>query len=423
MCIQNNRAAGLDGMVGRRWLKGGMALGLLLSLCAIAPSSWADSPGVTSTTIRVGANMPLEGDRKHNALLMKQGIETALATQTVQGRRVEFLAMNDFYDPAKALEVVKKLLDEGVFVMLGSYGTPTTKAIFPLLAENKVPVLGPYTGVTGPGDVLLFRASFANEVESVVDAALAAGVKSSEVCIYAQNDAFGMSGLKGVRTALAKQPDAASIVAKLDQIMNMPGNNPERDYIGPVGVYIRDTVSARPGYLSLKKWEADTGNRCRLVVNVAVYEAAATFMAYARYKGENWIFSTSSNSGGDKMRILLEAQGVTDGVLGTQVVPPMDSALPVVAEARKSLGKNMDFLSLEGYIVGKLFLTIANAIDGPLTRESFLKAARRQPYDLGGVKVDFTTSNQGSNFVLLMQLKAGSYVPVKPEELGSLFKQ
>lgn len=210
---------------GWRRLKGGMAFGLLLSLCATASWSWAQATGVTDKTIRVGANMPLEGDSKSNGLAMKQGIEAALSNQSVQGRRVEFVAINDFYEPAKSVEAAKKLIDQGIFLMLGGYGTPTTKAILPVLAENKVPAVGFYTGAafTGPGDVLNFRASYASEVEGAINAALAAGVKPTEVCAYVQNDAYGMSGIKGLRTALTKQPGTASIVAKLDQILDMPG--------------------------------------------------------------------------------------------------------------------------------------------------------------------------------------------------------
>ena len=114
--------------------------------------------GITDKTIRVGANMPLEGDRKTNALAFKRGIEAALAGQSVQGRRFEFITINDFYNPAKAVEATKQLIDQGIFLMLGGYGTPTAKAILPVLAENKVPAVGFYTGAafTGPGDVLNF---------------------------------------------------------------------------------------------------------------------------------------------------------------------------------------------------------------------------------------------------------------------------
>ncbi len=418
----SNVAAGMA--AGWQRLTGRMALGLLLVLFVVAPWAWAQAPGVTDKTVRVGANMPLEGDRKINALAFKRGIEAGLAGQSVQGRRFEFVVINDFYDPTKAIEAAKQLIDQGIFLMLGGYGTPSAKAILPVLAENKVPAVGFYTGAafTGPGEVLNFRASYAGEVESVVNAALAAGIKPTEVCMYAQNDALGVSGIKGMRTALAKQPNTASIVAKLDQILEMPGNNPARNNRGPVGFYQRDTVSAREGYGSLKKWEETNGSRCRLVAMIAVYDAAATFVAYASYKGESWIFSTTSNAAGNTMQSLFKEQGITDRVIATQIVPALDSTLPVVVEARKVLGHDLDQLSLEGYLVGRMFLATMQAIDGPLTRENFLKAARRQSYDIGGVKVDFTTDNQGSDFVQATYLRDGQFIPITLQELMALFK-
>jgi branched-chain amino acid transport system substrate-binding protein len=220
--------------------------------------------------------------------------------------------------------------------------------------------------------------------------------------------------------ALAKQPGTEQIVAKVDQILNMPGDNPERNGIGPVGVYQRDTVSAREGYQSLKKWEVASSNRCRLVATTAVYDPAVTFMGYARYKGESWIFSSPSPAAGKRLADLLRKNGVTDKVVATQIVPSPDASLPVVVEARKALGTYLNHVSLESYIVGKLFVTIMQAIEGPLTRESFLKAARRQPYDIGGVKVDFTTDNQGSDFVLLTALQGQDFVVIEPRALENV---
>ncbi len=409
-------------MANGRRLKGGVALGLLLGLCTAAPWSWAEEAGVTDKIIRIGATIPLEGDYKVYGLAMKQGMEAALVGQTVQKRAIEWIAINDFYDPGKAVEAANKLIGQGIFAMVNSFGSPTTRAVLPVLAESKVLAFGFYTGAafTGPGEVLNFRASYAKEVETVVNAALAAGVKPTEVCAYAQNDTYGMSGVKGFRAALAKQPGTEPIVAKVDQVLNAPGDNPERNGIGPVGVYQRDTVSARAGYQSLKQWEAASGNRCRLVATTAVYDPAAAFMGYARYKGEPWIFSSPSPAAGNRMQVLLKKQNITDKVIATQIVPSPDFTLPVVVEARKALGANLDYVSLESYIVGKLFMTIMQAIEGPLTRENFLKAARRQPYDIGGVKVDFTTDNQGSDFVLLTALQDKDFVVIEPHAIENI---
>lgn len=410
---------------GRRYRKNGMALGLLLCLCAVVPWSVAEEAGVSSKAIRIGATIPLEGDYRVYGAAIKQGMDAALAGQAVQKHAIEFDAVNDFYDPTKALAAAKQLIEKGIFAMVNSFGSPTTKAVLPLLAENKIPALGFYTGAafTGPGDILNVRADYTKEVETVIDAALAGGVKPTEVCAYVQNDAYGMSGVKGFRAAIAKQTGVEQLVAKLDQILNMTGENPERNGIGPVGVYQRDTTSARDGYLSLKKWETASGTHCRLVVTMAVYDPAAAFIGYANHnKSETWIFSSVSPASDKRLATLLRENSVTDKVIATQIVPAPESSLPVVVDARKALGGNLNYISLESYIVGKLFIAIMQAIDGPLTRENFLKAAHRQPYDIGGFKVDFTNGNQGSDFVQATYLRDGQFVAITPQELIALFK-
>lgn len=142
-----------------------LGIAAMLACCIATPWSWAQNSGITDKAIVLGSILPLEGDRKENGLAIKAGLEAALASQTVQGRRVKLLAQNDFYTPAKTVEAAKQLISQGIFLMLGNYGTPTATAILPLLAENKIPMLGPYTGavLTGPGEVLTVRASYAKK--------------------------------------------------------------------------------------------------------------------------------------------------------------------------------------------------------------------------------------------------------------------
>ncbi|MDV7402849.1 branched-chain amino acid ABC transporter substrate-binding protein, partial [Arthrospira platensis SPKY1] len=102
-------------------------------------------------------------------------------------------------------------------------------------------------------------------------------------------------------------------------------------------------------------------------------------MAYARYKDETWIFSSPSPTQRAKLTDMLKEYKITSKVIITQIVPALDSELPIVTEARAALGQGMDEYALEGYLVGRLFVTILQAMDGPLTRENFLKTARREP--------------------------------------------
>ncbi len=162
-------------------------LSLVLALCIAVPALATES-GVTEKTIRVGSTLALSGDYKVYGLEEKQGIEAALAGQTAHKRSIELDAFDDQYSPDKAVEGTKQLIDKGIFAMVASHGTAAAMKILPVLAEHKIPAFGFYNGAgfTAPGDILNFRATYSREVESVFDAALAAGLKPAEMCMYAQ---------------------------------------------------------------------------------------------------------------------------------------------------------------------------------------------------------------------------------------------
>ncbi|MEE4380096.1 MAG: ABC transporter substrate-binding protein [Candidatus Competibacteraceae bacterium] len=394
-------------------------------LLIIAINSSLAQEGVTDKTIRIGGVMDLEGASSGLGQGMKAGIEAAFKGEKVQNREIEFLTLNDSYQPEKTIEAVQQLIDQGIFLMLGNVGTPTARVALPILAENKVPAVGFFTGAgllrPGVGDVINYRASYAQEIASLIKAALAAGVKPAEVCALVQNDSYGMAGVQGLQAALTGNPEAESTIEQLAQILNMEGEEPARNGVGPVGVYRRNTLYAKEGYKSLKQWEETSGAPCRLVVTVGTYVPVANFIGYARYKNENWVFSAVSFTGAESFRKELIQYGVTDKILMTQVVPELGSELPIVQNARKALGDQLDYVSLEGYIAGKLVLRIMSEIDGELTRSNFLKAAQGKTFDLGGLQLDFVDDNQASDFVLLTDLRGDRYDVIDPEYLEQLF--
>jgi len=393
-----------------------------------SPASARTNEGITDTTIRIGGVMDLQGDSRGLGQGMKAGIDAALAGQSVHNHRIVFDAENDNYTPEKTVEATRRLIDQGVFAMLGNVGTPTAKVSLPILAKAGVPAVGFFTGAgllrPGVGDVLNFRASYVQETARVINSALSAGMHPQEVCAYVQNDSYGMAGVEGIKEALSGHPGTADVVALLDRVIHMQGDDPARNNLGPVGVYERNTLSSREGYLSLKNWERSAGTRCRLVVSVGTYAAVARFVAYSRYKGDDWLVSAVSFTGADNFRNTLHEFNVRDDrVLMTQVVPPLDSSLPIVTEARAALGDRFGYVSLEGYIVGRMLLHILNGIKGDITRESFLAAARGAVFDLGGLHIDFSHGNQGSDFVLLTRLDGNRYRVMTDADWSRLLAQ
>jgi len=115
-------------------------------------------------------------------------------------------------------------------------------------------------------------------------------------------------------------------------------------------------------------------------------------------------------------------------VVVTQVVPfPFDTTMPVVRRYQAAL-INRDgvvvpsFVSLEGYLAGRLAAAGLQRLTGEPTRAGLLQAYMEGgPFDLDGFAVHFTPGhNQGSNQVFLTVLQAdGNFRPVTSLDHGA----
>lgn len=404
-------------MLASRACVAGAVLALSLSGC-----DSGSAPGVQEDRIQLGSVLALNGPAQGLGQGMRDGLEAALEGRSVHGRRVEISFLDDSYRPVKAVESTQRLLDrpEGVFAMVGNVGTPTAKVTLPVLREEGVPAIGFFTGagILRPGDggpILNFRASYVEEVGTVVREAISHGIAPSEVCAYVQNDAYGMAGIVGVRQALEQNGADAALLSLYDEILSREGNEPVRNFIGPVGVYARNTTEVEPGYHSLKTWEQRSGQACRLVVTVGAYTNIAHFTRFAR-KSDDWIISAVSFTGADNFRADLERYGVSGGILMTQVVPLLDSRLAIVQEAKRALGPRYGFVSLEGYIVGRMLLKLLEDTGPEPNPQRLMEVARAARFNLGGIEIDFSRDgNQASRLVNLSQLTDTGWVEVQPD--------
>ncbi len=383
--------------------------------------------GVTNDKIVIGGVMDLEGRSRGLGQGMRDGIVAALAGKRVKGRQFEFLTLNDSYNPTKTKAATEDLIGRGIFTMVGNVGTPTAGASLPVLAQAGIPAVGFFTGAgllrPGKGDIVNYRASYIQETAAVIGAAIKSGLKPAEICAYVQNDGYGMAGIAGVKAALASAGGAKEVVATLDEIMSLKGANPFRNEIGPVGVYKRNTFTSRDGYESLKSWEAQSGTKCRLVVTVGAYASIANFIGYATMKGESWVYSAVSFTGAENLRNALREFGINRNVIVTQVVPPLNSKLPIVQQARAALGSNLSYVTLEGYIVGSMMLKVLESMPGKeITRQSFLAAVKGKRFDLGGLQLDFTDDNQGSDLVISTYLDGDDFNLLGSAELNRLLR-
>ena len=112
----------------------------------------------------------------------------------------------------------------------------------------------------------------------------------------------------------------------------------------------------------------------------------------------------------------LGAEGA--GVYITQVVPfPLDDSIPVVESYQEALAAfapdaEPGFVSLEGYLAGRLVVEGLRLAGPGASRTEFLDALRNAPpVDLGGFELEYgVEDNQGSDRVYLTVIDADGEV-------------
>lgn len=358
--------------------------------------------GIHDDHIVFGQSAVLEGPTAELGRGVRDGILAAFEetniTGGVHGRTLNLLALDDGYEPERAITNVNRLINiDKVFAIIGQVGTPTSRAVQPITTEAGVPFLGPYTGADFLRDpsfenVINIRASYSQETESwgqyLVDS-----LGYDRIAILYQDDSFGRAGLKGLRHALTKR--GLALVAE--------------------GTYMRNTTAVKRGLLDIRKAKPQA------VAIVGAYEPSAEFIRIARGLGLNPVFINISFVGSEALAEELGSDGT--GVIISQVVPlPEDNSIPMVANYNRAIkalkpGLKPSFVSLEGYILGRLVITALEASGPDVTRQSLLATIRNiGQFNLDGIKMNFgPNDNQGMDDIFLTELNNnGRFDAVKP---------
>jgi len=372
-----------------------IALGAILCVPAHAED------GVSGDTIIFGQAAVLEGPASALGLGMQLGLNAAFnevnAKGGVHGRKLKLISVNDGYEPDRAITATKKLIEEDkVFALIGPVGTPTSAAAQPIATAAGVPFMGAFTGagfLRNPKleNVINVRASYDAETEAWVKH-LTEDLKISKIAIFYQDDAFGRAGLSGFKKAMDKR--------------NMT--------IAAEATYERNTVAVKSGLLTLKRAEPEA------VVIVGAYKPVAEFIKLSRKTGFNPVFVNISFVGANALAKELGPDG--KGVIISQVVPfPGDASLKVVADYHAALKAadpraEPEFVSLEGYLAGRLAIAALEKVGPDVTRDRLLKAIKGTgKFDIGGLPMTFSAEkNEGLEKVFMTIIEAdGTFKPIE----------
>jgi branched-chain amino acid transport system substrate-binding protein len=364
----------------------------VLFTAAIAALLWATTlvraeDGVTADTVVFGQAAVFEGPAAALGLGMRAGIQAAFDEVNKQGgvagRKLRLVTVDDGYEPDKSIAATKKLIeDDKVFALIGPVGTPTSAATQPIATVANVPFIGAFTGASFLRDpklanVINIRASYDTETEAWAKH-LVEDLKIKKIAIFYQDDSFGRAGLSGFKKAMDKR--GMEIAAE--------------------GTFERNTVAVKSALLTIKRAEPEA------VVMVAPYKPAAEFIKLARKIDLNPVFVNISFVGAVAFAKELGPDG--NGVVVSQVVPfPWDASIKAVADyqaALKALDPQAqpDFVSLEGYLAGRLAIAALAKTGAELTRDALLKTIKETgAFDIGGVKMRYGAESSGLGEVFM----------------------
>jgi len=116
----------------------------------VLPALAADEPGVSATEIKIGGIFPFSGPASSIGLVGK-GVSAYVQSINdrggINGRRINYIAMDDAYSPPKAVEHARRLVEsDEVSFIFSQLGTPGNSATAKYLKGKGVPSIAVVSG-------------------------------------------------------------------------------------------------------------------------------------------------------------------------------------------------------------------------------------------------------------------------------------
>ncbi len=197
-------------MIGRKLVALALA-GALLGVGLASAVGAQTVVGVTQTEIKIGNTNPYSGPASAYGTIGKvigAYFKKVNDEGGVNGRKINYITLDDGYSPPKAVEMVRRLVEQDqVALLFQTLGTPTNSAIHKYMNTQKVPHLFVATGATKWNDpknfpwTMGFQPNYQTEGR-VYASYILKNLPDAKVGILYQNDDYGKDYLKGMEDGL-----------------------------------------------------------------------------------------------------------------------------------------------------------------------------------------------------------------------------
>ena len=383
--------ARIRGARGGRWRQrlGGALLGLLGAAGSVA--AWAQAEGVTDTELVIGQSCQLSGPLAALSGEVRLGAKLYFDHVNrhgwVSGRQIRLVTLDDAYDPKKAADNTRELIDQHRVLALFQYaGTPPAMAALPIAEEKRVPLIAPFTGSDALRQkfsryVFNIKAGYSDELAAMVRQLAAVGI--DRVAVVYLNNAFGSGGLAAVEKSAGAH--RVKLLAKV--ALEVDGSN--------MAAAVEQVATGQP----------------QAIIVVSAGKPSVDFVdAYLRGGHHSTFYLLSVISNTQLVQVLKEK---ARGIIISQVVPsPWNQSLAVARElqarATEAGVKDLTFSQMEGFVSAKFLVEGLKRAGKNLSREALVRALEDMTkQDLGGYLVELSaTKHSSGKFVDLMILGA-----------------
>jgi branched-chain amino acid transport system substrate-binding protein len=180
------------------------------------------SPGITKTEIKLGGSYPFSGPASAYKSIAEGAnayFDLVNSKGGVDGRKIKFVTLDDAYEPPRAVQNARRLVEEEkVFALFNTLGTPNNLAIWDYLNQQKVPQAFVATGASDWGAdpdkhpwTIGWQPDYVTEAQTYADY-LKQQKPNAKVAVLYQNDGFGKNLLGGFEKAI--KGSGVKVVAK-----------------------------------------------------------------------------------------------------------------------------------------------------------------------------------------------------------------
>jgi branched-chain amino acid transport system substrate-binding protein len=361
--------------------------------------------------IRIGNTMPYSGPASAYGTIGKvisAYFDKINAEGGINGRKINFISYDDAYNPAKTVELTRKLVEEDrVLLVFASLGTAPSAAVQPYLNSKKVPQLFIASGASmwdQPHEfpwTMGFQPSYQTEAH-IYAQYLLENHPHGKIAVLYQDDGFGKDYLKGLKDGLGGK---IPIVAEAPYKVTDPTIDAQLTKLKASGADIFfDVTTPKFAVMAIRR-TAELGWKPVHIIPT-VSESVSAVMQPAGPQNSEGLLSAGYSFEGD------DPAAASDPVY-RDFAAFMERYVPSASKANS--------LSVFGYVIAKAMVEVLARCGDDLSRENVMKQAA----SLKGLQIPMlipgiVVNTSASDYAPLEQMQMMRFSAGRWERFGSI---